>query len=55
MELKFKLLKETKTCFRFECKDGENFTTLYLKKSDIEKAGINANNGIIVHIEEDKK
>ncbi len=54
MELKFKLLKETKTCYRFEHKEGANFITLYLKKAEVEKAGINANNGIVVHIEEDK-
>ncbi len=55
MTLKFKLLKETKTCYRFECRDENGtFTTLYLKKSDVEKAGITASNGIVVNIEEDK-
>ena len=55
MKLKFKLLKETKTCYRFECRDAEGFTTLYLRKADIQSAGITPENGIIITVEEDKK
>ncbi|MEG1497557.1 MAG: hypothetical protein RR385_09325 [Clostridiales bacterium] len=50
MKLKFKLLKETKTCYRFECWDDDNFITLYLKKTAVEAKGINPDNGIIVEI-----
>lgn len=55
LQIPFKLLKETKTCYRFEHKDKDNFTTLYLKKDQIDKAGINPQNGIVVTIEEDKQ
>jgi hypothetical protein len=52
--MKFDLLKDTKTCYRFENKDGGNLTTLYLKKADIEDAGIDPHKGIIVTVEEAK-
>lgn len=52
MEMNFELLKETKTCYRFESRSGDNFTTLYLKKSDIDKAGIDPHKGITITIKE---
>lgn len=47
---------ETKTCYRFERKDGTgNLITLYLKKSEVQEAGIVPKNGIVLTIEEDRK
>lgn len=50
--LNFKLKTSTKTCYRFETKgeDGQ-FMTLYLKRDRVDKAGINALNGIKVTVE----
>lgn len=50
MKLDFTLKCETKTCFRFEHKDGENFVTLYLKKQDVKNAGIDPQKGITTTI-----
>ena len=56
MELHYKLSKETKTCYVFST--GEPRTsehqTLYLKKEQVKAAGIDAQKGIIVNIEEEK-
>lgn len=52
MEMKFELLKETKTCYRFESRNDGNFTTLYFKKADIDEAGIDPHKGIIITIKE---
>lgn len=53
MKLNMRFRNSTKTCYRFEQRDeAGNLTTLYLKKSDVEKAGINPQNGITVTIEE---
>lgn len=52
MVLKFELLKDTKTCYRFECKEGEDFITLYLKKSTVDSAGIDPRKGITVTVKE---
>lgn len=47
---------ETKTCYRFERKDDAgNLTTLYLKKNEIQDAGIDPKNGITLTIEEARK
>jgi len=44
---------ETKTCYRFESKDtAGNFITLYLKKADVDAAGIDPKKGIVVTVEE---
>lgn len=53
MQIKMRLKNETKTCFRFENRDGcGNLTTLYLKKADVNEAGINPRKGIAVTVEE---
>lgn len=54
MKIKFKLRNETKNCYRFESGSRENddLLTLYLKKSDIDAAGIDPKNGIVVTVEE---
>ncbi|MEG2187036.1 MAG: hypothetical protein RR085_06910 [Clostridia bacterium] len=52
--MNFGLKNETKTCYRFECREGEDFTTLYLKKAQVREAGIDPNRGITITIEEKK-
>jgi hypothetical protein len=56
MKISFKYLKETKSCYRFEAgsREGGDLTTLYLKKADIDAAGINPQCGIVVTVEEKK-
>lgn len=53
MRIPYKFVKETKTCYRFEHRDGVELETLYLKKSNVDTAGIDPRSGIIVTIEED--
>lgn len=54
MKLHLKLKNATKTCYRFEARDtAGNLTTLYLKKADVDAAGIDPQKGIKVTIEED--
>lgn len=53
MKIPFKFVKETKTCYRFEHREGTELETLYLKKSNVDNAGIDPRNGIIITIEED--
>ena len=54
LTLSMRLKNETKTCFRFERRDDAgNLITLYLKKADVNDAGIDPKKGIIVNIEED--
>lgn len=56
LKLGFTLKTTTKTCYRFERREGAELTTLYLKKSQIDSAGIDPNKGITVTIEqEDEK
>lgn len=52
MELHFTYVKDTKTCHVFENGTKPEFTTLYLKKFQIEAAGINPKKGLTVKIEE---
>lgn len=55
MKLHLKFRNATKTCYRFESRSSDgNLTTLYLKKADVDAAGIQAQNGIVLTIEEDK-
>ena len=54
MKINFKYLKDTKTCHVFEAGEKPEFTTLYLKKSQVEAAVIDPKNGISVTIEETK-
>lgn len=55
MRIPYKFVKETKTCYRFEHREGAELETLYLKKSSVNAAGIDPRNGIIVTIEEDRE
>jgi len=50
MEMQFSLTKETKRYYRFEHIDSE--TSIYLKKDDIDAAGINPRKGIVVTVME---
>lgn len=51
--LNFALLKDTKSCYRFEHKNADGtFMTLYVKKDDISAAGIDPQKGVTVTIEE---
>ncbi len=53
MKLKMEFRNATKTCYRFERRDEDgNLTTLYLKKSDVDRDGIDPKQGILVTIEE---
>ena len=54
MTLSMDLKNETKTCFRFETKIGDDLMTLYLKKSQVKDAGIDPTKGITINIEERK-
>ena len=45
----------TKTCYRFEHREGAELTTLYLKKSQVDSAGIDPNKGIAITIEQEEK
>lgn len=55
MKLEMKFRNATKTCYRFENRDAAgNLTTLYLKKTDVDAAGIDHQKGITVTIEEGK-
>ena len=56
MKLHLKFKNATKTCYRFETRDAAgNLTTLYLKKADVDAAGIDPQKGIVVTIEEDTR
>lgn len=53
MKLYMKYKTATKTCYRFESgRDDGNLTTLYLKKADVDAAGIDPQKGITLTIEE---
>lgn len=53
MKLCMKFRNATKTCYRFETRDeAGNLTTLYLKKADVDAAGIDPQKGITVTVEE---
>lgn len=53
MKMNMRLKNETRTCYRFERRDESgNLITLYLKKSDVEDAGIDPKKGITVTVEE---
>jgi hypothetical protein len=54
MEINFLLKTETKSCYRFESGTRPEQITLYLKKSQVEGAGIDPNRGITVKIEQMK-
>lgn len=53
MKLYMKYKTATKTCYRFESgRDDGNLTTLYLKKTDVDAAGIDPLKGITLTVEE---
>lgn len=54
LKIPFKLENETKSCFRFQhgSREAGDLTTLYLKKADLERAGINPRNGVTITVEE---
>lgn len=54
LKLKMHLRNDTKTCYRFEHKDDAgNLITLYLKKTDVDTAGIDPKKGLTVTVEEE--
>ncbi|MBC8575851.1 hypothetical protein [Yanshouia hominis] len=55
LKLSFSLKTTTKTCYRFEHREGAELTTLYLKKSQVDSAGIDPNKGIAITIEQEEK
>lgn len=54
MQLFMNYKTDTKTCYRFETgsREGGNLISLYLKKVDVDAAGIDPKKGITVKIEE---
>lgn len=53
LKIRLDYRNDTKTCYRFERRDKNgNLVTLYLKKSDIQEAGIDPQKGINLTIEE---
>jgi len=54
LEIKFTLKAETKTCYRFETGERPEQMTLYLKKAQVDAAGIDPKNGITVTVQESK-
>lgn len=52
--MNFEHKKDTKTCNCFECRDSEESTVLYLKKTQVKDAGIDPQKGITVTIDERK-
>jgi hypothetical protein len=54
MEIKFAFKAETKTCYRFETGERPDQMTLYLKKDQIDKAGIDPHKGIVATITQQK-
>lgn len=54
LTLNMDLKNETKSCYRFETKVGDDLMTLYLKKSQVKDAKIDPAKGIAVNIEERK-
>jgi hypothetical protein len=54
VEIKFAFKAETKTCYRFETGERPDLMTLYLKKEQIDKAGIDPRKGIVATITQQK-
>jgi hypothetical protein len=52
MQINFKYKRDTKTCFVFEAGEKPEQTTLYLKKAQIQEAGIDPAKGITVTIKQ---
>lgn len=52
MKIMFSLKNETKTCYRFEAGERPDMITLYLKKKQVDEAGIDASKGITITVEQ---
>lgn len=52
LKLTFALKNETKTCYRFETGEKPDQMTLYLKKAQVDEAGIDPAKGITITVEE---
>lgn len=54
MKIKMKYMKDTKSCYVFSAGEPrtEDHVTLYLKKRQVDAAGIDPQNGIAVTVEE---
>lgn len=54
LKIPFTLENETKTCYRFKhgSREDGTLTTLYLKKVDVDGAGIDPKKGITITVEE---
>lgn len=52
LKMYFRLVKETKSCYRFETGQGADWTALYLKKRAIEAAGIDPYKGVTITVAE---
>jgi hypothetical protein len=52
LKITFTLKAETKTCYRFETGEKPDQMTLYLKKAQVDAAGIDPHKGITVTVEE---
>lgn len=55
MEITFRLNNETKTCYRFETGEKPDLMTLYLKKAQVDAAGINPRKGVTITVSEAKE
>ena len=55
LNLNFAYIKDTKTCYVFESGKKPEFTTLYLKKNQVDEAGIDPKKGLTVTIEESEE
>ncbi len=52
MKINFEYKTETKTCYRFEAGERPEQITIYLKKKQVDEAGINPQKGITAYIEQ---
>ncbi len=52
--MNFELKTDTKSCHRFECREGDEFTTLYLKKQQVKDAGLDPSKPITVTITQEE-
>jgi hypothetical protein len=54
LKLEFMFKTATQTCYRFETGERPDLMTLYLKKAQVDDAGIDPKKGITVTIDETK-
>lgn len=57
LKINFSLKAETKTCYRFQSGEDRSpdMLTLYLKKAQVDKSGIDPKKGITVTIEQESE